>query len=531
MNLIAALQTLQAEHGHLRDEDLRELAARTRVALYEIQAIASFYPHFRRQPPPAIEVSVCRDLSCAMHGGAAARTRLEALAAERDDAAVVPVSCLGRCDGAPACLVNGRPAAVDRAAEILDGRARSQDLPSSETPRPAPLECDPYRDGARGGAPYGVFRELAESDGFADVPERLLRAGLRGMGGAGFPTGRKWALVRDRPAGPRVVICNADESEPGTFKDRALLEWVPHLLIEGMAIAAASVGAEEGWIYLRHEFAPEREKLESALAEAREAGVVGAGAGPGGRAFDLRVFVSPGGYILGEETALLEALEGRRGEPRHKPPYPVEKGLHGRPTVINNVETLALVPHVLDTGRVDRKLFAVSGDVARPGVHEVPFGASARELIERCGGMRDGRALAAFLPGGASTGFLGAEHADTPLTFDALRAAGSALGSGAVVVIAEGRDLLEQARSLVAFFRNESCGKCVPCRVGTVKAVEVLEAARGRALSEAERDLLGDLDATLRDTSICGLGHVALTPAMSALRLAGRGGGRGQGRG
>jgi NADH:ubiquinone oxidoreductase subunit F (NADH-binding) len=370
-----------------------------------------------------------------------------------------------------------------------------------------------------------VLRDLVERDALSEVPDRLEAAGLRGMGGAGFPTGRKWALVRDQRPGPRVVVCNADESEPGTFKDRALLEWAPHLVIEGLVIAALCTGAEEGWIYLRHEYEPEREKLDEALSHARAEGVLGPDAAGSGRAFDLRVFVSPGGYILGEETALLEALEGRRGEPRHKPPYPVEKGLFGRPTLVNNVETLALVPHVLRTGRADRKLFSVSGDVARPGVHEVPVGTTLAQLVERCGGMRDGRALAAFLPGGASTGFLGSEHADVPLTFDDLRAAGSALGSGAVVVVSEGRDLLALAASLLAFFRNESCGKCVPCRVGTEKAVAVVRGAEGRALTADERGLLSDLESTLRDTSICGLGQVALTPVMSALARLDRAGG------
>jgi NADH:ubiquinone oxidoreductase subunit F (NADH-binding) len=351
------------------------------------------------------------------------------------------------------------------------------------------------------------------------VAERLESAGLRGMGGSGFSTGRKWALVRDRPPGPRVVVCNADESEPGTFKDRALLDWAPHLVVEGIVLAALCVGAEEAWIYLRHEYGPERARLEAAIAEAEAAGALGEDACGSGRRLSLRVFVSPGGYILGEETALLEALEGRRGEPRHKPPYPGEKGLRGLPTVINNVETLALVPHALATGRADRKLFSVSGDVERPGVHEVPFGTPAREVIARCGGILDGRALQAFLPGGASTGFLGPEHLDVPLTFDALKAAGSALGTGALVVVAEGTDLLAGSARLAAFFRNESCGKCVPCRLGTEKAVRILEAARsqGRAPSDAERVLLSDLDAALRDTSICGLGQVALVPVMSAL--------------
>jgi NADH:ubiquinone oxidoreductase subunit F (NADH-binding)/NADH:ubiquinone oxidoreductase subunit E len=516
MNLIQALQDLQARHGYLREQDLRELAARDRLPLYEIQAVASFYPHFRRTPPPRVEVAVCRDLCCAMSGAAEARARIEAAADARADVEVRSVSCLGRCDRAPACLADDRPVSAHQALAICLGELAAAEVAPSPTPQAAALVCDPYREG-EDTPHYAVLRDLVASGDLAGVAERLEAAGLRGMGGAGFPTGRKWALVRDQPAGPRVVICNADESEPGTFKDRALLEWAPHLVVEGLVIGALCVGAEEGWVYIRHEYAAERERLLAAIADAAAAGVLGEDVCGSGRRFSLRVFVSPGGYILGEETALLEALEGRRGEPRHKPPYPGEKGLHGLPTLINNVETLALVPYVLRMGRSDRKLFSVSGDVRRPGVHEVEVGTCLRELIALCGGMRGDRPLQAFLPGGASTGFLGPEHQDVPLTFEDLQAAGSALGSGAVVVIAEGNDLLALAGSLAAFFRNESCGKCVPCRLGTEKAVRVLEAARGRTLSEQERALLADLDAALRDTSICGLGQVALTPLMTAL--------------
>ncbi len=514
MNLIQALQSLQAERGFLREEDLRELAASERIPLHQIQAVASFYPHFRRTPPPRVEVSVCRDLSCAMAGAEAALERVRAAAGGAADVEVRSVSCLGRCDRAPACLVVDRPADVERTVAACRGELDAAALSDPSTPRDGALECDVY---AGDEAPYAVLREIVSEGSAGGVPDRLEAAGLRGMGGAGFPTGRKWAFVRDQPGADKVVVVNADESEPGTFKDRALLEWAPHLVIEGAAIAGLAVGAEEGWIYLRHEYEPERERLEAALAEAREAGVIGDDVLGGGRAFRLRVFVSPGGYILGEETAMLEALEGRRGEPRNKPPYPGEKGLHGRPTLINNVETLAFVPLALRRGRVDRKLFSVSGDVATPGVHEVAEGTTLSQLVELCGGMRDGRRLAAFLPGGASTGFLGPEHADVPMTFEDLRAAGSALGTGAVVVVGEGRDLVDVAASLTRFFRNESCGKCVPCRLGTEKAVDLLEGARGRALGPDERARLADLDRALRDTSICGLGQVALVSLTSAL--------------
>jgi NADH:ubiquinone oxidoreductase subunit F (NADH-binding) len=308
------------------------------------------------------------------------------------------------------------------------------------------------------------------------------------------------------------VICNADESEPGTFKDREVLARASHLMLEGMVLGALATGSHEGWVYIRHEYGPEREALEQAIDRAREAGVLGERVLGRDFAFDVRVFVSPGGYILGEETALLEAMEGRRGEPRNKPPYPGVRGLHGKPTLINNVETFAQVPRALREGTIATKLFSVSGDVERPDVVEAAFGTSVTELIAHCGGMKEGRKLLAFLPGGASTGFLSAEHEHLPLDWESLREAGSALGSAAVIVVAEGADLLDLAGNLTAFFRNESCGKCVPCRIGTEKAVQLIATRETEGLER-----LRELDETLASTSICGLGQAALTPVLSVL--------------
>jgi NADH:ubiquinone oxidoreductase subunit F (NADH-binding) len=332
------------------------------------------------------------------------------------------------------------------------------------------------------------------------------------MGGAGFSTGRKWELVRKEPGKPKYVVCNADESEPGAFKDRVILEELPHLVIEGMALAALCVGAEEGWVYIRHEYEAPRAALQRAIDAAYRRGVLGENVCGSGLRFDVQIFVSPGGYILGEETALLEALEGRRGEPRNRPPFPGVVGLHGRPTLINNVETLASVPRALRTGSADLKFFSVSGDVSEPGVVEAPLGIPFRQLVERCGGMRDGAEIAAFLPGGASTGFLPGDRADVAMDWESLRQHGTALGAGAVVVIGAGSDLLDLGRNLTAFFRNESCGKCVPCRIGTQKAVALIDAGGEKNLA-----LLPELDETLRETSICGLGQAALTPVLSLL--------------
>jgi formate dehydrogenase/NADH-quinone oxidoreductase subunit F len=318
--------------------------------------------------------------------------------------------------------------------------------------------------------------------------------------------------VAAEPATPRYVICNADESEPGAFKDRALLAEAPHLVVEGMVLAGLAVGSHQGWVYIRHEYEPERLLLAREIERARSLGVLGHEVLGSGVAFDLRMFVSPGGYVLGEETALLEAIEGRRGEPRNRPPYPGVRGLYNKPTLINNVETFAQVPRALRTGEVATKLFAVSGDVERPGVVEAPLGTSLSELVERCGGLRHGRRLKVFLPGGASTGFLGPEQAELPLDWDSLRKAGSALGSAAVLVVAEGADLFDVAANLTAFFRNESCGKCAPCRIGTETALAIIEAREPEGL-----DRLHALHEAMEATSICGLGQAALIPVTSLL--------------
>jgi NADH:ubiquinone oxidoreductase subunit F (NADH-binding) len=342
------------------------------------------------------------------------------------------------------------------------------------------------------------------------------------MGGAGFPTGLKWDIVRKEPATPKYVVCNADESEPGAFKDRVILAELSHLVIEGMCLAAFVTGAKQGYVYIRHEYDPERKAMQVALDDARGRGILG-------DEFDIEIVVSPGGYILGEETALLEAMEDRRGEPRNKPPYPGQKGLRGLPTVINNVETLALVPPILNRGaewwkeqgagdHSGLKFIGVSGHVGNPGVFEIPLGTTVAELIEMAGGVIDGRRLKAFAPGGASSRFLPAEKADVPIDFQSIADAGSMLGAAALVVVADGTDMIEIATNVVRFFRNESCGKCVPCRTGTYKVVQMLEdilAGRGNG---AILDVLPDLEETLAETSICGLGQVALNPITSALQ-------------
>ena len=506
MNPIEELYALQETSGHLSEEDLRALSKKLGVPLYELEGISSFYPHFRRTPPPAYRVGACRDLVCHLRDGGRALAKLESLCAERDDVEFEEISCPGLCDRAPACLLNDAPAVPD---EVEAHLAASASLDPRHAGPPRRWESDPYAGPAEH---YGELRKLVESRDFDGVIAQVSESGLRGLGGAGFPTGRKWEMVRGATAAPKYVIGNADESEPGAFKDRVILEELPHLVIEGIALAGLAVGAERGWIYIRHEYQDPCAALRRALDSAYEQGVLGESVCGSELRFDLQLFVSPGGYILGDETALLEALEGRRGEPRNKPPFPGVAGLHGKPTLINNVETLAHVPRILRTGRADLKFFSVSGDVNEPGVVEAPLGIRLQELVERSGRMRDGKQLLAFLPGGASTGFLPATCADVRMDWEPLREAGSALGAGAVVIVGSGADLLELGRNLTAFFRNESCGKCVPCRIGTEKAVVLIEQRREEALA-----LLPELDEALRETSLCGLGQVALTAVLSIL--------------
>lgn len=522
LNVLVRLLHEQERLGWLSDETLAAISKETRTPLYALGAVTSFYPHFRRTPPPRHVVRVCRDSACHVEGAEAllegAKRRLSSLA----DVEVEGVSCLGRCDAAPAAAVDDVP--VGRADEsLLDALARDRaPLPEDEpTTAPRRWATDPYPPGI---PRYGVLRKVLSGGEAAAVgiPAILSASGLMGMGGAGFPTGRKWDLVRKAEGAPKYVVCNADESEPGTFKDRVILEELPHLVLEGMLLAATVVGATTAIVYLRHEYAREKKALAREIEAARREGVLAAAG------VDVTIFTSPGGYILGEETALLEALEGKRGEPRNKPPYPGTHGLYGKPTLINNVETLAHVPRILSEGAeawrargiggaAGLKFVSVCGDVERPTVLEIPAGTKVSEAIGMAGGVRGGKRLLAFSPGGASTAFLPASKADTPLSWDALKAAGSALGSGALFVLAEGRDLLDVATNVVRFFRNESCGKCVPCRVGSTKAVEVLDRVLSGKAPASDLETLHPLHETLTLTSICGLGQVALVPAISAM--------------
>jgi len=512
--------------------ELEALARRIEMPLYRLHGVASFYPHFHLTPPARAEVRVCADISCHLRGACNLKENLEGTfrGLGEKEVAVRDVSCLGRCDAAPALSVNDHIYGGVSAAEaesIVRTALRGDALP--ETPHASErVACasDPYPSGEK----YGAVRGLASTRDFDAALAVLKASELRGLGGAGFPTETKWQLVRRMSSPEKYIVCNADESEPGTFKDRFILTHLPYLVIEGMIVAGLATGAQKGILYIRHEYEEQEHILAEELARCRSAGLLGKHILGGDLSFEIEVFVSPGGYICGEESALLEAIEGKRAEPRNKPPFPVEQGLWGKPTVINNVETFANVPQILERGAAwyksqgqggasGLKFIGVSGHVRRPGVFEVPMGVPASELIFRhAGGILDGRELKAFAPSGPSSGYLPAALADVRMDFKSLAAAGSMLGSGAMVVCAAGTCMLDMALNAVRFFRNESCGKCVPCRVGSQKLVDMLAGWTAGRGSADDYGLFDELAEAMRLTSICGLGQVVPAPIASVLK-------------
>jgi NADH:ubiquinone oxidoreductase subunit F (NADH-binding) len=388
------------------------------------------------------------------------------------------------------------------------------------------LETDPYQ----GRSSYRAVQQFVENRNFGAVLNTLKTSTLRGMGGAGFPTGSKWEIVRNTPGTQKYIVCNADESEPGTIKDRFIMENAPHLVIESMIVAGLVTDATKGFIYIRHEYEEPREVLQEEIRRCYRERILGNDILGSKLQFDLEIFVSPGGYICGEESALLEAMEGKRSEPRNKPPFPGTNGLWNAPTVINNVETFALATAILVNGAdwykkqglngiSGLKFVGISGDVVYPGVYEVPMGVSYRDLIFKYGGgIPGGKKLLGFAPSGPSSGYLPSSMADLPLDFKALADAGSMVGSGAIVVCAEGRCMLDMAINSTRFFRNESCGKCVPCRAGSQKLVDILTRWTNGESGKNDLQLIDELFKAMRLTSICGLGQIVHAPLSSVLK-------------
>jgi NADH:ubiquinone oxidoreductase subunit F (NADH-binding)/NADH:ubiquinone oxidoreductase subunit E len=526
------LRAIQREFGYLPADELHRLSLTLNRPVSEIHAVASFYPTFNLAAPAKLDVRVCSDMTCHLRGAQELRTSIERAfaGAAENEISVRDASCLGRCDNAPAVSINDaiycglRPGQV---SEMLRGVSNGRPLPPVPHHHSRPvLATDPYS----GPSDYRAVRRLLETNDQLGTIATLKASGLRGLGGAGFPTGTKWEIVRNAPGATKYIVCNADESEPGTVKDRFILEHIPHLVIEGMIIAGLVTGARTGIIYIRHEYEEQKEILQEEIDRCYRIGALGPSIFGHSGDFELSIFSSPGGYICGEESALLEAIEGKRSEPRNKPPFPGNQGLWNMPTAINNVETFtvvtAILVHGLDwykaqglNGLAGLKFVAVSGDVQRPGIFEVPMGISYHDLIyKHAGGILGDRKLLGFAPSGPSSGYLPAEMTKLPLDFNALAAAGSMVGSGAIVVCAEGRCMLDMALNSVRFFRNESCGKCVPCRLGSQKLVTLLtQWTKGKA-APGDRQIMEDLFQAMRMGSICGLGQIIHAPIASVLK-------------
>jgi len=550
--LLPALQAAQGRVGWISEGALNYVCQRLTIPPAEAYGVASFYGMLALAKRAPNVAHVCDDVVCRVKGAEALCGEMQAALGAaggrgKDGATWLRSPCLGLCEQAPAALVTkagetpqergiggATAAGVLAALKQTPALAPPARLPQFGEPglrllrrvgRVDPTSLDAYR--ADGG--YQALRQTVEMG--PDVIRHLIDSKLLGRGGAAFPTGVKWEAVAKAAVRPHYVVCNADESEPGTFKDRVLMEADPFALIEALTIAGYVTASEQGFIYVRGEYPLAAERLQGALAEARRRGLLGDDVMGRGFRFDLELRRGAGAYICGEETALFNSIEGYRGEPRNKPPFPVASGLFGKPTVINNVETLLNVPYVvLEAGHVfarigtpgstGSKLYCVSGHVARPGLYEMHFGTTLRELLERAGGVPGGRRLRAVLLGGAAGSFVTPDDLDVPLTFEGTRAIGASLGSGVVVALDDSVDLWDLLLRIAAFFRDESCGQCVPCRVGTVRQEELLHRLhRRRALGsiETEKQLLLEIGQVMRDASICGLGQTAASAVASAV--------------
>jgi NADH:ubiquinone oxidoreductase subunit F (NADH-binding)/NADH:ubiquinone oxidoreductase subunit E len=530
------MREIQHRYGYLPADQIQELSKTLEIPLYQINGVAEFYPEFRVTPPAQAVVEVCTDMACHLRGADLLVNELEQRFSKMGKKAVElhRRSCLGQCDFAPALTINEvvfRNITFEHAENQIQGRLAGIDMPTPVfEQQTVELTADPYR-GKQPQERYAALRRLVETRNYEGVIDQLKLAGLGGMGGAGFPTSIKWDVVRTAKSEDKYAVCNADESEPGTIKDRFIMTHLPHLVIEGIIIGALVMGAKRGFLYIRHEYKEQEAILRAEIEQCRRDGLVGEGILGTDLTFQLEIFVSPGGYICGEGSAQLEAIEGKRAEPRNKPPNSATVGLWGKPTGLNNVETYANVPQILENGvewfksqgrdgAAGLKFIGVSGDVQNPGAFEIPMGIPVSEaILGLAGGPAAGRTVKAFSPSGAASGFLPFEKfKDTHLDFKSMRAAGTMLGSGAIVVVDDTRCILDMTLNAIVFFRNESCGKCVPCRVGSQKLVDILTGwTRGKG-SEADVQLVKDLAETMEQTSICGLGQFVPYPISTAFK-------------
>jgi NADH-quinone oxidoreductase subunit F len=561
--LLPALQALQTRVGWISEGGLGYVCERLNVPPADAWGVATFYALLATSPRPRRVVHVCDDIVCKCSGADGVIAQLESAAGPDlhhapngshvtigDGAVWMRSPCLGMCDQAPAALITDAGeyprerllghVSSDRLASVLSGgdaepaSARwTVHQPSDQCHllrrigRVDPTAFDEYR--SAGG--YRALERALDMGAEAVIAE-VTASKLVGRGGAAFPTGRKWEAVRTQPVRPHYLVCNADESEPGTFKDRILMEGDPFALVEAMTIAGFATGCEQGYLYIRGEYPLAFERMQHAIDEARRHRVLGSNVLGRDLSFDIEIRRGAGAYICGEETALFESIEGKRGEPRNKPPFPVNVGLFGKPTVVNNVETLFNIPYIILEGgaafaavgtpqSTGTRLFCVCGHVQRPGVYEAPFGTTLRSVIEMAGGLRVGRHLEAVLLGGAAGTFVRPDELDLKLTHEDTRAAGTTLGSGVIMLVDDTTDVRDLILRIAAFFRDESCGQCVPCRVGTVRQEEALHRiakARTRGGLVTEVALLEDVGVAMRDASICGLGQTAYAAVESAIK-------------
>ena len=502
--LIEHLHKIQDTYGHLSAAHLRALAEEMRMSMAEVYEVATFYAHFdvvkeADTPPPALTIRVCDSLSCELAGAQALKTALED-GLNPEEVRVLRAPCMGRCDTAPVLEIGHNH--IDNATlEKVEAAIAADDthvhVPSYET----------YAEYTANGG-YASLKDLRKNGNWEDVQAKIKESGLRGLGGAGFPSGTKWGFVRGK-AGPRYIAVNGDEGEPGTFKDRYYLERIPHLFLEGMLIAAWAVEADRAYIYMRDEYPAVLEILAREIKALEDAGIVEAGY------IDLRR--GAGAYICGEESAMIESIEGKRGMPRHRPPFVAQVGIFGQPTLVHNVETLHWVARICREGpeclnstelndRKGLRSYSVSGRVAKGGVYLLPAGSTITDIIAAAGGMADGHEFKAYQPGGPSSGLLPASMNDIPLDFDTLQPHGTFIGSAAVVVLSQNDRARDAALNMLRFFEDESCGQCTPCRVGCGKAVQLMQA------DTWDQPLLTELCTAMSDASICGLGQAAPNP-------------------
>jgi len=535
--LLPALAAVQSSIGWVSPGALDYICATLIVPPAEAYGVATFYALISTTKLAPITVHVCDDICCAGRGSeeiiAALRGRLGEAQSPDGVATWITSPCLGQCDRAPAVFIQragqtdlviapADPASVFAAIDGVEPAITTPTKPTTLLGRPGGKSLEAYQ---RGGG-Y-VALAIAASQGPDRTVAEIKASSLRGRGGAAFPAGIKWEAVAGIETEPKYVICNADESEPGTFKDRDLIESNPYALVEAMTIAGFATGASRGYIYIRGEYPMATARLRTAIREVYAAGLLGSDVGRHGFTFDLELRRGQGAYICGEETALMNSIEGKRGEPRNKPPFPTVSGLFGKPTVINNVETLVNVIDIIEHGgetwaqvgtadSTGPKLFCLSGAVAKPGVYEVPFGATLGELLDLAGGVTGD--IQAILLGGAAGSFVTGDELDIALTFEGSRAAGVSLGSGVIMVFDTSTDMTGVARRLAQFFRDESCGQCVPCRVGTARIEENL-ARKLNGHGDLDLQLIDDIDVAMKDASICGLGHTAATAVRSLIDL------------